>query len=134
MGVTTAKVLCYASGAKLVGVSSLEIRALQAKTTREQIVVMLDARKGNVYAAVYKKNERNLPQVVRKPVLMGQAVFLKNVSASAVFIREDVYPSAADLAHIALDRLRQNKFLDPFEAEPSYLHPKDCNVIIKRNK
>ena len=132
VGITTAKVLSFVTGAKLVGVPSLEIIACQAETSSENIAVMLDARKGKVYAALYKKNKEGLPRVIQKPVLTEAADFLKKIRGPVVFLKEKCYPKASDLGKIAFEHFRQKKFIDPFQCEPLYLHPKDCNVIMKK--
>ena len=77
--VATAKVLSYVTGAKLVGVSSLEIIAAQAKTTRGNIVVLVDARKGKVYAGCYRKNTQGTLQVIRAPALTDAASFMRKI-------------------------------------------------------
>ena len=56
VGITTAKILSYVTGARLVGVPSLEIIAAQTKISQGKVAVMLDAKKEKVYAAIYKKN------------------------------------------------------------------------------
>ena len=58
VGVTAGKFLSYVTGAKIIGISSLEILAAGTKTADKEIVVMRDAKKGMVYAAIYKKDKQ----------------------------------------------------------------------------
>ena len=53
VGVSTAKGFCFGCGKPLIGVDTLRILALQAKGTFDRIVPMLDARRMEVYAAVF---------------------------------------------------------------------------------
>ena len=130
--VTTAKVLSYVTGAKLVGVSSLEIIAAQAKTTRGNIVVLVDARKGKVYAGCYRKNTQGTLQVIRAPALTDAASFMRKIGKPAVVLKDNVFPKASDLGPLARQRIKQRRFIDPFKCRPLYLYPKDCSVIRKR--
>ena len=57
IGVTLAKTLCYATGAKLVAVPSLEVIAANAPADARYIMPVLDARRGQVFAAVYQRGE-----------------------------------------------------------------------------
>jgi tRNA threonylcarbamoyladenosine biosynthesis protein TsaB len=54
IGVTTAKTLAYATGAKLVGVSTLSVLAQQARVATGRIWALLDAQRGEVFAQVYE--------------------------------------------------------------------------------
>lgn len=128
VGLTTAKIIAYATGARLVGVPSLEILAVGAKASSGRIAVMLDAKKERVYAAIYKKNASGSLQIIQAPILTDAKSFLKKAGESAIIIGGDVFPKASDLAAIALERIQQKKFNDPFKLEPLYLHPRDCNV------
>jgi tRNA threonylcarbamoyladenosine biosynthesis protein TsaB len=53
IGVTTAKTLAYATGAKLVGVSTLAVQARQARTDTGRVWALLDAQRGELFAQVY---------------------------------------------------------------------------------
>ena len=57
IGVTLAKTLCYATGAKLVAVPSLAVIAANAPADAGYIMPVLDARRGQVFAAVYQRGE-----------------------------------------------------------------------------
>jgi tRNA threonylcarbamoyladenosine biosynthesis protein TsaB len=53
VGITLAKTLCFATGAKLVAVPSLEVIAHNAPAPALRIMPVLDARRGQVFAALY---------------------------------------------------------------------------------
>ena len=53
VGVSTAKGLCFGSGKPLLGVDTLRVLALQARGSFRRIVPMIDARRMEVYAALF---------------------------------------------------------------------------------
>lgn len=64
VGVTFAKTLGYASGCALAPVSSLEARAAAAEGTEGILAVALDARRGSVYAALFRRHEGHLERLL----------------------------------------------------------------------
>lgn len=54
IGLTTAKTLAYSQGIPLVGVSTLECLAIGASAHETTVAVVIDAKKNEVYAALYK--------------------------------------------------------------------------------
>lgn len=55
IGVSTAKGICYALGAKLIAIDTLQIIAMSAGAVTELIRPMLDARRMEVYTALYNR-------------------------------------------------------------------------------
>lgn len=53
IGVTTAKTLAYATGTKLVGVSTLAVLARRARDTAGRVWALLDAQRGELFTQVY---------------------------------------------------------------------------------
>jgi N6-L-threonylcarbamoyladenine synthase len=62
IGLALAKGLCYACGKDIVGVSTLDVLAAQIARRGEEIVPMLDARGGRVYAARYAYGAAEFPE------------------------------------------------------------------------
>ena len=56
IGVSSAKGICYALDIPLIAVDTLQILAKQLKVEKGIIVPMIDARRMEVYSAVYDKN------------------------------------------------------------------------------
>lgn len=131
IAVTTAKVLAYALKTKLIGVSSLEVAARMRKE-EGKFAVLVDAKKSQVYAAVYER-KAGCFKVVRKPALAIREDFLKRLG-KGVEALEFLPPSATGLAEAAGERIREKKWDEPLSLEPLYLHPKDCNVNPKTKK
>jgi tRNA threonylcarbamoyladenosine biosynthesis protein TsaB len=66
VGLVAIKGLAEASGAKAIGVSNLQALAAFGKTARRGVVI--DARRGEIYAAIYDSNLRAVtPEIVLPP-------------------------------------------------------------------
>ena len=63
IGVTTAKTLAWTLDKELVGLSSLQVIAAQAGSTPSLIVPLIDARRQNVYAGLYRCQEGEIEAV-----------------------------------------------------------------------
>lgn len=64
IGVTTAKTLAYTLGKELVGISSLQAIAANCRNVNGLIVPLFDARRKNVYAGVYRRQNGKLETVL----------------------------------------------------------------------
>ncbi|MDR1567350.1 MAG: tRNA (adenosine(37)-N6)-threonylcarbamoyltransferase complex dimerization subunit type 1 TsaB [Streptococcaceae bacterium] len=64
IAVTTAKTLAYTLGIELVGVSSLQVLAANAKNFDGLIIPLIDARRRNVYAGVYQWQKQRLISIL----------------------------------------------------------------------
>ena len=60
IGVSTAKGLCYALGIPLISVDTLAVLAAAVKQNDGLIVPMIDARRMEVYSAVFDKNHQKI--------------------------------------------------------------------------
>lgn len=58
IGVTTAKALAYATGAKLVGVSTLAVLAYQSQMSAGRVWSLLDAQRGELFAQRYNASTK----------------------------------------------------------------------------
>ncbi len=59
IGVSAAKGLCFALGVPLIAVDTLQVLASQAKVFEGLIIPMLDARRMEVYSAIFTPNFEN---------------------------------------------------------------------------
>ena len=64
IGVSTVKGLALATGKPIVGVSTLEALAMNAFPSRRLICPLLDARKNQVYAGLYRMGPDGFPEAV----------------------------------------------------------------------
>ena len=149
IGLSTAKGLSYGSGKPLIGISTLDALASNLPFSRYLVCPILDARKGEVYTAIYRKNEKVTDDMAVKPaslieMIKEDTVFLGDgVSAYRNLLKEqlrDLYheaplplqlPKASNVAMLALDRLRSNDVDDPFALVPRYIRKSEAELKLK---
>ena len=85
VGVTIAKSLAYSMKVKIVGVSSLEVLAMNIPSTDKNICSIIDAKRDEVYTAVYKYSG-NLLTVEREEKVEPLGVLLTDINGPTVFV------------------------------------------------
>lgn len=142
IGVSAAKGICYALDIPLLAIATLRMLAQQAGKAAPVIISMLDARRMEVYAAVFSSSLETLRDT-RAEVLSedsyftyldeGKVAFIGSGitkfkplcrHANAVFI-EDKIPSALQMASLAEAAYNEGNTEDVAYFEPFYL--KDFN-------
>lgn len=142
VGVSTAKGLCFATGLPLLAVGTLDILARQAMEeglTGEirHIIPMVDARRMEVYTAIYSTGGRRLTEVEPRIVVgetfrgilsEGPAAFIGDgagkcrdaiASPGSLFIQ--TCPKAGAMASLAEEALKAGDIKDCAYFEPFYL-------------
>lgn len=138
IGVSAAKGLCYALQIPLIAVDTLEILAQQVKNISSGFIVpMIDARRMEVYSAVFDSNktkiretqaeilsENSFENIEDKIYCIGDS----NEKAKAVltqdkfvFLDQFVYPSAKDMVALAYLKFENKQWEDVAYYEPFYL-------------
>jgi tRNA threonylcarbamoyladenosine biosynthesis protein TsaB len=107
IGVSTIKGLVFATGKPVCGISSLDILAHQALPWPFDICPMLDARKGEVYAGLYRWRDGRLQHVAAERVLPPEEA-LRDIHDPCLFIgdgaqlyRDRITEHMGGKAHIA---------------------------------
>ncbi|AEK22143.1 M22 peptidase-like protein yeaZ [Capnocytophaga canimorsus Cc5] len=138
IGVSAAKGLCFAKRKPLIVLPTLQILAKQVDSCI--IIPMLDARRMEVYSAVF--NQQHLQQEPTKAVILqadsyqhwleqGKVVFLGDGAEkfskicqhpNAIFI-SDAFPKASDMCALAFEKFKNQAFEDIAYFEPDYLKP-----------
>mgnify|MGYP006192053545 FL=1 len=137
IGVSAAKGLCFALNIPLIAVDTLQVLASQAKVKEGFIVPMLDARRMEVYSAIFNSKLEKQREVqaeviteasfetISEPVyFVGdctekcQSVLVK---PNFVFLKEIKYPSAKEMCVISFAKFQQSDFVDVAYFEPYYL-------------
>lgn len=137
IGVSAAKGLCYALGIPLIAVDTLKALAVQVKAESGLIIPMLDARRMEVYSAVFSVDlepkraiqaeiisEDSFQEFDETVYFVGdcaekcKAVLTK---ANFVFLDEIVYPSAKEMSTMSYEKFLNNDFVDVAYFEPYYL-------------
>jgi tRNA threonylcarbamoyladenosine biosynthesis protein TsaB len=137
IGVSTAKGLCYALGIPLIAVDTLEVLAKKVSVENGLIVPMIDARRMEVYSAVFDKDHNKITQV-RAEILtensyaeMTEAVYFvgdcQEKCKTALtknnfhFLPEIIFPSANEMNLLSYEKFITNAFEDVAYFEPFYL-------------
>ena len=137
IGVSTAKGLCYALGIPLISVDTLQVLAKKASVQNGLIVPMIDARRMEVYSAVFDANHTKIMEVQAEILSeesyaeMTEAIYFigdcqekcKTVlnKSNFHFLPEIVYPSASEMSSLSYEKFTKNDFEDVAYFEPFYL-------------
>ena len=138
IGVSAAKGLCFSLDKPLISVDTLASLSHQLTIDSGCIVSMLDARRMEVYAAVYDKEHKEI-RTIEAQILdehsfqaflkAGKVYFIGNgvektkeiiTHPNAIFI-ENKLPSANEMARLAYDKYKIGDFENVAYFEPFYL-------------
>lgn len=107
IGISSIKGLALAVNKPVVGISSLEALAQQSTSATDFIYALIDARKGQVYAAVYRLTPEGLNQENDEMVLSPDEL-LEDIDKPCIFVgsgavlyREIISQKLGDLASFA---------------------------------
>ena len=138
IGVSAAKGLCYALNIPLISVNTLQSLAYKVESGLGYIIPMLDARRMEVYSAIYNSEHQQIRETeaqildtfsfkayldTDKVYFIGNGVEKAKTlidHPNAVFV-ENVLPSAHQLGQLAYDKYKKNDTEDVAYFEPFYL-------------
>jgi len=140
IGVAAAKGFCQALNIPLIGVSSLATLAQAAQTDCDFIVPMLDARRNEVYTAVFDKRlqivESPHPHILEENsyasfLEQGNVCFIGNGASKwqkscvhpHAFYNDQLMPLAQNMCKIAHEKWLAKNFEDLAYFVPDYLKP-----------
>lgn len=137
IGVSAAKGLCYALGIPLIAVDTLKTLASQVVVSNGLIVPMLDARRMEVYSAIFSPNFDNKREILAEIInensfedfeetlyFVGdcaekcKSVLIKE---NFVFLDEIKYPSAKEMSLLSFEKYKKSDTVDVAYFEPYYL-------------
>ncbi len=139
IGAASAKGFCFALDIPLIAVSSLESLVIPFLSRNYDLIVpMIDARRNEVYMAVYDGltgeelqqavphilSEDSLKEFAGKKILIvgdGAEKASAAISLSGIHYKHDIFPSAQYLIRGAVKNFNQKKFEDIAYYEPDYL-------------
>jgi tRNA threonylcarbamoyladenosine biosynthesis protein TsaB len=150
IGLSTLKGLSFATGKPLASVPSLDALAYLSLYCQYPVVTMLDAKKDQVYAAIYKTKEGELrresdylvidvedlaKRISRKTLFVGpgaklyQKKLIELLKDKAYFSQaEQSLPSGATVAFLGSKKLILNQFEDIVHLEPLYLRKSEAEL------
>jgi tRNA threonylcarbamoyladenosine biosynthesis protein TsaB len=153
-GVATVQGLALAAGKPCAGFSSLALLAMNFPLLSHTVCPMLDARKSEVYAALYDCSAP-IPVPVLYDCVMTPAAFLDQIISitdkpvvfagegalryrdliaermadRAIFAPFPLHTAhAANAALLALDMFNRGEYLEPFQLLPVYLRASDAEI------
>ncbi|MDD2679373.1 MAG: tRNA (adenosine(37)-N6)-threonylcarbamoyltransferase complex dimerization subunit type 1 TsaB [Candidatus Omnitrophica bacterium] len=153
VGLSAMKALSWVARKPLIGVSTLDILALNAGATSRMIIPVVDARRSLIYACFYRNTGNTLKKLspymliakeelcekIKSPsLLFGDALnlyrddILKHTGNAALLDKDQWYPKAHNIIKLALARVKNKKFANLSKINPIYIYPKECQV--KRKK
>lgn len=157
IALSTAKGLCLATGKPLIGVGTLDGLAGQFPYCSLPICPVVDARKKEIYTALYRcsqqgEPERTIDPMVIKPerlqefittptLLVGDGLplygpLLKELLGDLALLAppEICFARAAAIGSAAWHLFRQGAFLDPATAVPLYVRSSDAELQFGEKK
>ena len=138
IGIAAAKGLCFAKEIPLIAINTLDIMAQAVNVESGYVIPMLDARRMEVYTAVYDHQKTTVfstTALVLTPdslvdivtshpckVIGNGAAKFENLSPKLkASFNSEVYPSASDMSQLAWEKFQQHKVEDIAYFEPYYL-------------
>ena len=142
IGLSASKGICLARCIPLVGISTLEALAGRLPYARLPVWALLDARRGQVYAALYE-TKSGYPKVLREPRALAPEVLVEELAGTEILLTgkgarayrallsglEGAHfapgqidnPDAATVGWLGLAKLARREVLEVDFAEPEYL-------------
>ncbi len=137
IGVSSAKGFCYALNIPLIAIDTLQLLAKQIQIEEGIIIPMIDARRMEVFTAIYNKNhqqerstqaeiinENSYQEISEKIHLVGDGTEkFKNTLTHErfVFHSDVIFPSAKEMSELSFEKYKISDFVDVAYFEPYYL-------------
>ncbi|WP_338408034.1 tRNA (adenosine(37)-N6)-threonylcarbamoyltransferase complex dimerization subunit type 1 TsaB [uncultured Flavobacterium sp.] len=137
IGVSAAKGLCFALDIPLIAVDTLQVLASQVTVFNGLIIPMLDARRMEVYSAVFTPNFEKIRAVQAEIITENSFEDLEKTlyfvgdcaekckpvltKDNFIFLEEIKYPSAKEMSFLSFEKHKKNDTVDVAYFEPYYL-------------
>lgn len=137
IGVSAAKGLCYALDIPLIAVDTLQVLASQVNVSGGFIIPMIDARRMEVYSAVFNSNLEKKRAVCAEIITedsfedLQEAVYFVGDCAEKcktvltktnhIFLEDIKYPSAKEMSALSYEKFKAGNTVDVAYFEPYYL-------------
>ena len=129
--------MCYALEIPLIAVDTLATLANQVTQTDGTIVPMIDARRMEVYSAIFDRNHQKTRDVQAEIIteesfneIEGNIYFVGDCNDKCktvltrenfIFLDDIIYPSAQEMSKISFDKYQKSDTVDVAYFEPFYL-------------
>ena len=157
IALSTAKGLCMATGKPLIGVGTLDGLADQFPFSSLPICPVIDARKNEIYTALYRCNEHGLPEKTIGPMVIKPQRLQEFITAPTLLVGDGLplygpmlkellgesaclaptevcFARAASIGSAAWRLFRQGSFLNPATAVPIYVRASDAELQFGEKK
>lgn len=154
IGMATAKGLAYAGDKPLITVSTLDSLAFSLQGSKELICPVLNARRNEVYTALYRAPRGQDLELVLPHQAIGPAdlcAVLQEIGEKIIFLGDgleefgDLFkeilkeqahlasplesvPRAANLGFLGIQKLKNGLMADLFGAKPVYIRPSEAEI------
>lgn len=147
VGIATAQTLAAARELPTIGVSGLDVLAFRARHTRRLICAAIDARRGEVFWALYRPSPGGVQLVGELRLTSAEALAVEIdalgepclvVGDASLSCRETLervadvaaasWPDAADLAELVHPRFVREETVRPDQLQPLYLRHPDAAI------
>lgn len=151
VGIATAKAMAHALQVPMVGLNSLDLLAFPLRFTSRLIAAVVDARRAEVFAALYRQVPGGVQQITEPAVLppdelAGELLarpddvlvvgdgglryrdLFADMASVEVAEQGQSYPSAASLVQLAHARALREEFVPHWEIKPFYLRKPDAEI------
>jgi tRNA threonylcarbamoyladenosine biosynthesis protein TsaB len=156
VGIQSAKTLAQVLGSPVVGLASLDVLAFAQRFSRRWICSVIDARRGEVFFAMYRPTPGGVDRITdfavgsparlvaeleargREFLLLGDGALryrheLEGLGSSMEFGSADLgYPSAASLVELSIPRFIREEFDRSADVVPLYLRRSDAEIAWDR--
>jgi tRNA threonylcarbamoyladenosine biosynthesis protein TsaB len=146
IGVSAAKGLCYALGIPLIAIDTLQVLASQVMIPNGLIIPMIDARRMEVYSAIFNANFE-IQRTVEAEIITDNSFehlqetlyFIGDCATKCrrvltqdnfIFLEEVKFPSAKEMSFLSFEKYKKNDFVDVAYFEPYYL--KDFMMTVSK--
>lgn len=152
IGLSTAKGLCYASDKPLIPVPTLDAFARTIPYTSYAICTMFDARKNEIYTALYRWQNNHLTKTINEMAVKPEDL-VRSLKSDTVFIGDGavkyrtliesifkgkykamfpsnamMIPSAASVGELAINLSKTCSFANPVSVTPFYIRKSEAEI------
>ncbi len=146
IGVATIKGLAFVTKAPIVAVPTLDAIAENGRRICGILCTVLDARKGKVYACIYRSDGQTvrklskylllpLPDLLNKLERYERIAFLGDFAERAAAMRPGAkvatlswHPKPEAVGALGLGYVNRKKFVSVEDLEPLYLYSRECDI------
>jgi len=149
VGLSMVKGLAWVLGKPVIGISTLDILAMNAPDTKADIFAIADAKRNLVYACAYRKKSGRLKRITPYS-LLNESQLIKKIKPGSVVLGDglNLYKNSllrqlkgltildkdywrllpCNIILKGLEGIKEKKITDAFRIEPLYIYPKECQI------